>query len=527
MMVAGGQGMAGAVAGTAAGGTRPWWKDAVVYQVYPRSFADGNGDGVGDLRGLIDRLDHLAWLGVDAVWLSPIFASPMADFGYDISDYCDVDPVFGTIADVDELVAAAHQRDLRVLLDWVPNHTSDQHPWFQASRQDRTNPYADWYVWRDQPCNNWLAAFPRGTAAWTFDEQRGQYYLHSFLRQQPDLNWDNPAVEEAMHATLRFWLDRGVDGLRMDVVHLIGKELDVDDPEHFAERGFSHCPANDAAITHERLRRIRALLDSYPGDRVSVGEVFILDEEKMSTYYGDNDELHLSFNFPFLWGAFDADDLRHRIGTTLELLAPKAAWPTWALSNHDAPRHLTRFGGDPRCAWPAAAMLLTLPGTPFLYQGEELGLVDASIPVERQIDPGLRDGCRAPIPWTAEHHHGWLSEPWLPFADNAATCAAAVATADHTSIAHWYRRLLELRRATPALRGGSIELLPPPADAPELLLYRRGDVTVALNISDRPVALERPLIPLLHSDIAGCGEASVSKLGAWGAVIGYPASVSA
>jgi len=428
-----------------------WWKTAVVYQVYPRSFAESTASpsptpGVGTLAGLSERLDHLAWLGIDAVWLSPIFRSPMADFGYDISDYCAIDPTFGTLADFDEFLTEAHARGIRIILDWVPNHTSDQHAWFQESRRDRTNPKADWYVWRDQPPNNWLASFPRGESAWEFDAVRGQYYLRCFLKEQPDLNWDNPEVEAAMHDTLRFWLDRGVDGFRMDVVHLLGKDLDLNDPPICQERVWGHVPYNDQPVTHQRLRAIRRVLDEYDGDRVSVGEVYLLDEAAMADYYGDNDELHLSFNFRFLWAPFDPAELATRIRTTLALLAERRAWPTWVLSNHDVPRHRQRYGGGELEARMAAIMLLTLPGTPFMYQGEELGLIDADIPPDRVVDPGLRDGCRAPIPWDATELHGWAADPWLPFPPEAETRNVALQRADDGSMLHFYRRLLQMRR---------------------------------------------------------------------------------
>jgi len=438
----------------------PWWRDAVVYQIYPRSFAPDTERGtVGNLRGITARLDHLAWLGVDAIWISPIFRSPMADFGYDISDYCDIDPVFGTMADFDELVAAAHTVGIRVLLDFVPNHTSDQHPWFSESRSSRTNAEADWYVWRDEPANNWRSALRQGTPAWTFDTGRGQYYLHCFLPQQPDLDWDDPAVEAAMHDVLRFWLERGVDGFRMDVVHLIAKDVDVDDPPEAIERGHDHVTYNDVPLVHERLRAIRRVLDSYPGDRVSVGEVYLLDEEAMAAYYGAGDELHLSFNFRFLWSPFEAGALRSRIARTIEILSVRDAWPTWVLSNHDAPRHRTRFGGSERVARMAPVLLLTLPGTPFLYEGEELGLLDAVIPPDRAVDPGGRDGSRAPIPWTPAPGHGWGDHPWLPLPPESDERNVESARADAGSVLHWYRTLLALRRATPALRRGTFELL--------------------------------------------------------------------
>ncbi len=465
----------------------PWWQSSVVYQIYPRSFSDSNGDGVGDLQGIRMRLDYLQWLGVDVLWLSPVFRSPMADFGYDVSDYCDIDPIFGTLADMDELITDCHRRQMRLMLDWVPNHTSDQHPWFQESRRDRTNPKADWYVWRDEPANNWLGSFREGTSAWQFDEQRGQWYLHCFLREQPDLNWDNPDVETAMHDTLRFWLDRGVDGFRMDVVHLIGKNIDADDPAGAVERGVSHIPFNDVPVTHERLRHIRHLLDSYEGERTSVGEVYLLDEAAMANYYGQNDELHLSFNFSFLWAKWDTARLRAKIIATMGHLAPRGAWPTWVLSNHDVPRHRQRYGGSEDVARMAAVMLLTLPGTPFMYQGEELGLVDAAVNPVTQLDPGGRDGCRAPLPWTPESHHGWPQTPWLPFAPEPDKRNVASLQSDHDSILHVYRDLLALRHAHPALQSGSFTMI---ERDDEVLAYERtlghGRIVIALNLGDHP-----------------------------------------
>jgi alpha-glucosidase len=496
-----------------------WWQRAVVYQVYPRSFADGNGDGVGDLLGLIERLDHLAWLGVDAVWISPVFRSPMADFGYDVADYCDIDPLFGDLATIDRLIADAHARDIKVLLDWVPNHTSDQHPWFLESRRDRTNPKADWYVWRDRTANNWLTAFNSGQPAWTYDEQRGQYYLHCFLAQQPDLNWDHPQVQDAMLDTLRFWLDRGVDGFRMDVIHLIAKHLDEDDPADFASKKYSHVPANDVPEVHPRLRRIRSVLDSYPGDRVSVGEVYLLDEERMAAYYGSGDELHLSFNFPFVWSQFRADDLRHRISRTLDILRPRGAWPTWVLSNHDVPRHRTRYGGDEALARIAAAMLLTLPGTPFLYQGEELGLHEAEIPHDRIVDPGLRDGCRAPLPWAIGRHHGWPSDPWLPFPPDADAHSVEAQHLDEDSMLHWYRHLMQVRRRTPQLHTLDLEWVDLGAD---VLAYRRGGVLVVLNMSSVTVDLPGIVVPLASS-IRGLEGLHITSVAPLAAVVAVPA----
>jgi alpha-glucosidase len=486
----------------------PWWRRAVVYQIYPRSFAEHvqpgrRPTGIGTLRGITEHLDHLQWLGVDAVWISPFFRSPMADFGYDVSDYCDVDPLFGTLADLDELIVEAHRRDLRVVLDWVPNHTSDQHAWFLESRRDRTNPKADWYVWRDRPATNWNAAFPPGDTAWQLDPVRGQYYLRNFTASQPDLEWDVPEVEAAMHDTLRFWLDRGIDGFRMDVVHMIGHDLTIDDPQWHVDKGRPHVQLNDVPVTHERLRRIRGVIDAYDGDRVAIGEVYLLDEAAVARYYGDHDELHLSFNFRFLWAEPTAASLRERIVTTLSHLQPIDAWPTWVLSNHDVPRHRQRHGGDENLARMMAIMLLTLPGTPFLYQGECLGLLDADVPADRVVDPGGRDGCRAPMPWTAEPLHGWPADPWLPFAPEAQARNVDSMRQDPSSILHLYRDVLHLRRSEPQLQTGQFHLLDAGDDA---LVYRRGDEwLVALALSDHPVTLDEPVAVAAASDPALVG----------------------
>ena len=473
--------------------TAPWWKTGVVYQIYPRSFLDTDGDGVGDLEGIRRKLDHLVWLGVDAIWLSPIFPSPMKDFGYDVADYCDVDPVFGTLAGLDRLVAEAHARSIKVLLDWVPNHTSDRHPWFLESRSSRTSPKRDWYWWRDPapgggPPNGWTAAFPPGTDAWTFDAATGQYYLHQFLPEQPDLNWGNPEVVRAMYDVVRFWLDRGIDGFRVDVVHGIGKDPALPE-EPPGLRGIPHCALNEQPSTHEHLRELRKLVDAYPGDRMLVGEVFQLFSTSHERYFGANDELHLVFELPAcvatLW---DATAWRERIAGVAARLGPIGAWPTWVLSNHDTPRHRSRFGSDAR-ARAAAVLLLTLRGTPFMYAGEELGLEDAEIPPDRRVDPGGRDGCRAPIPWDATESHGWsTAEAWLPWPPAAAARSAERLRREPTSILHLYRRLLALRRGSAAVREGSLALL----DAPEGVLAferRAGDERwmVAVNFTSAPV----------------------------------------
>jgi alpha-glucosidase len=502
--------------------TEPWWKSAVVYQIYPRSFADTDGDGVGDLEGIRHRLDHLAWLGVDALWLSPVYRSPMADFGYDISDFCAIDPLFGSLDDFDHLLADAHSLGMKLILDWVPNHTSDQHPWFVDSRSARDSPKRDWYVWRDQlpggkPPNNWVASFaPEPT--WTHDPATDQSYLHLFLPGQPDLNWGNPEVEAAMHDVLRFWLDRGVDGFRADVVHCIGKDPSLpDDPPEVA--GLPHSVLLDEPLTHDLLRRIRALLDGYPGERMMVGEVYLLDIDRMATYYGAGagDELNLSFNFLPVHSPWDAGIWRDHLARTEQALAPRGGWPTWVLSNHDVPRHRTRYSGWPNepadatrseaRARAAAVLLLTARGTPFLYQGEELGLLDADVPPDRVVDPGGRDGCRAPIPWSADERHGWGApgdaEPWLPFPPEADTRNVATERADASSILHLYRRLLAVRRGSEALRLGNEELLDAPAS---VIAFRRtaGDevCTVLINTSGdaQEVALDVPHRVVVSSD---------------------------
>jgi alpha-glucosidase len=487
----------------------PWWKSAVVYQIYPRSFADASGDGVGDLAGVRERLDHLAWLGVDALWLSPIYPSPMADFGYDVADYCDVHPLFGSLAEFDALVAAAHARGIRVLLDFVGAHTSSEHPWFRESRASRTSPKRGWYVWRDprpdgSPPNNWRAAF-LDLPAWTLDEKTGQYYLHSFLPEQPDLDWSNPEVIEAMHGVLRFWLERGVDGFRADVIHNIGKDPALADVAPERER-LPHHILNDDPRTHELLRGIRRLLDAYPGERVMVGEVVALSTAGVASFYGRRDELHLAFNFLPLLSPWEAERWRRSVESVAREFEAVDAWPTWVLSNHDQPRHRTRYGSEAR-ARAAAVLLLGLRGTPFLYQGEELGLEDAVIPEARRVDPGNRDGCRAPIPWDAKPLHGWPADPWLPFPPDAGRRSVEWLRAEPGSILHLYRRLLHARRASPALAVGGQTLLPAPEG---VLAWRReweGDVrVVAVNFTGDEHAID--LGAGLETEIAsdGAGE---------------------
>jgi alpha-glucosidase len=461
-----------------------WWQRGAIYQIYPRSFNDSDGDGVGDLRGIVDRLDHLDSLGVEAIWLSPFFRSPMADFGYDISDYLDVDPVFGTLADVDALVAEAHRRGIKVVLDWVPNHTSDRHAWFGESRASRDAPRRDWYVWRDlgpggEPPNNWRSAFDAVGDAWTPDERTGQAYLHSFTREQPDLNWDNPAVEAAMHDVLRFWLDRGVDGFRMDVIHKIAKDPELGDNEP----GRRH--DEDWPTIHGRLRRIRAVLDEYD-DRMMVGEVYLYDLGRLVEYIKDGDQLHLAHNFTFLHLPWDAEAFRGAIADFVALSGDRA-WPAWFLGNHDHPRIVTRYGAAQ--ARVAAMLLYTLRGTPFVFQGEELGLPDAIIPPEAVVDMDGRDPERAPIPWAPPSQVGagagfTTGEPWLPLVADAERLNVQSQDGDPASMLTLVREL-----ASEILQAGALVDLQARAG---VLSYAReldGErLEIALNFRDAPAS---------------------------------------
>jgi alpha-glucosidase len=481
-----------------------WWRDGVFYQIYPRSFMDSNGDGIGDLRGIESRLDHLAWLGVDAVWISPCFRSPMADFGYDVSDYCDIDPMFGTLADFDSLVRAAHARGIKVILDWVPNHTSDRHPWFLESRASRSAEKRGWYVWRDRapgggPPNRWKSIF--GGPAWEWDETAGQFYLHSFLKEQPDLEWRNPELVKAMHATLRFWFDRGVDGFRIDVVQRLAKDPDLrDDPEGGcrceAYGGERHIHAENHPDIHEVLRGVRSVFDEYP-ERAAIGEVYLMNPAEVARYYGKDDELHLAFNFSFLHSPWSAERFAAEV-ERMEGYLRQHGWPTLVLSNHDVPRHATRYDdaahGDAR-ARVAAMMLLTLRGTPFLYYGEEIGMRNVPIPDDRLQDPLAftlhknlsRDPERTPMQWEAGRGAGFTKgEPWLPIGDADARNVAAQ-RGDPGSLLTLYRDLLALRRAHPCLHAGSFRRLPAPDDV--FAFERRAGserAVVALSFAGEP-----------------------------------------
>jgi alpha-glucosidase len=468
-----------------------WWQPGAIYQIYPRSFSDSNGDGVGDLRGITQRLDYLADLGVEAIWLSPFYPSPMADFGYDVADYTDVDPLFGTLADFDRLLEESHNRGLRVVVDWVPNHTSNEHPWFLESRSDRHNPKRDWYVWRDPapgggPPNNWRSAFKAIGPSWSLDEATGQCYLHSFTPQQPDLNWDNPEVEAAMHDVLRFWLDRGVDGFRIDVVQKLAKDPALADNEPDLWHDEDWRPT-----IHERLRRIRQVVDSY-GDRMLVGEVYLFDLERLVSYISTGDELDLAHNFVFVHLPWEAQAIRASV-EEFEGLAGQAAWPAWFRANHDNPR------SGPRRARLAALLICTLRGTPFIYQGEELGLPDAEIPPEAVVDVDGRDPERAPIPWEPPSQAGpgagfTSGQPWLPLPGDAERLSVGSQLEDPSSTLQFVRRLIALRAREPALQGGEQRSVD--AD-PAVFSYTRGSFLIALNFTSRQVALgpREPLPP--------------------------------
>jgi alpha-glucosidase len=501
--------------GAEARGVRPaylWWQRGTIYQIYPRSFMDSNGDGVGDLPGIIARLDHLRWLGVDAVWLSPIYPSPMKDFGYDVADYTGVNPLFGTLADFDRLVAEAHARELKVILDFVPNHSSDQHRWFVESRASRENPKRDWYIWRDPapgggPPNNWLSCF--GGSAWQLDPATGQYYYHAFLPEQPDLNWRNPEVVDAMMDVLRFWLDRGVDGFRVDVLwHLIKDDQFRDNPPN-PDWAPGRDPyqqlipvyTTDRPEVHGIVKRMRGLLDEYT-DRMFIGEIY-LPIEKLVQYYGGTDlkGAHLPFNFQLINAKWDA---RHIAGLIREYegALPEGAWPNWVLGNHDQHRIASRCG--PAQARVAAMLLLTLRGTPTLYYGDEIGMHDVPIPPERVQDPfeknvpgkGLgRDPERTPMQWSRGEKAGFTTgEPWLPIADDFARVNVEALRDDPTSILTLYWRLIALRRGEPALEVGRLE--PIEADGDVLAYVRRGrkgesSFLVALNLGSRGHVLHR------------------------------------
>jgi alpha-glucosidase len=484
-----------------------WWRNGVFYQVYPRSFQDSNGDGVGDLKGILHRLPYLSALGVDAVWLSPIFPSPMADFGYDIADYVGIDALFGTMQDFDALVDAAHASGLKIILDLVPNHTSDQHPWFIESRSSRDNPKRDWYIWHEPSAgggapNNWLSEF--GGSAWQYDAATHQYYYHAFLAAQPDLNWRNPAVRQAMYDVMRFWLRRGVDGFRVDVIwHLIKDGAFRNNPSNpdYREGRPPHervlpLHTTDQAEVHGVIEEMRRVVDEFDS-RVLIGEIY-LPLERLVTYYGkDLAGAHLPFNFALLSAPWNARAIE-KIINDYEGALPAGAWPNWVLGNHDRPRVASRVGREQ--ARVGAMLLLTLRGTPTLYYGDEIGMHQVAIapdqvrdPFEKNV-PGIgvgRDGCRTPMQWDATDNAGFsTSTPWLPLADDFSHENVANLEADAGSILNLYKALIDLRKKLPQLRSGDYA---PIAANGNLLLYCRQSegrsIAVALNLGDEPVSI--------------------------------------
>ncbi|HEX6798290.1 MAG TPA: alpha-amylase family glycosyl hydrolase [Ktedonobacterales bacterium] len=498
-----------------------WWQAGTIYQIYPRSFQDSTGDGVGDLPGIRQRVDYLAELGVDAVWLSPIFPSPMADFGYDVANYVDVAPIFGTLADLDGLIADLHARGIKLLLDLVPNHTSDEHPWFVESRASRDNPRRDWYIWRDprpdgSPPNNWLGAF--GGSAWTLDPMTGQYYLHLFHRKQPDLNWNNPAVRQAIYDVMRFWFRRGVDGFRIDVVSGMMKDPLLRDNPPNPDWKLGDPPwtrelrvySGNRPEVHGVLREMRAVADEFPG-RVLIGEAYLSIPEMMPYYGAALDELHLPFNFQLITLPWSAPVIRRAVAE-YEAALPSGAWPNWVLGNHDQPRIMSRIG--PQQARLAQMLLLTLRGTPTLYYGGEIGMVDVAIPADRMVDPpGLvdpkasRDPERTPMQWDASPHAGFsAAEPWLPVASDYRLVNVAAERDDPRSVLAFVRALLALRRASPALSLGSYHGLETPYE--DVLAYVRTSpdgaqrMLVALNFASGQRMLD--FSPLAASGIVCC-----------------------
>jgi alpha-glucosidase len=488
-----------------------WWRGAVIYQIYPRSFMDTDGDGVGDLPGIVDRLDYVASLGVDAIWISPFFKSPMHDFGYDIADYRDVDPMFGTLDDFDRLLAKAHGLGIKVMIDQVLSHCSVEHAWFKESRESRDNPKADWYVWADAkadgtPPNNWMSIF--GGVAWRWEPRRGQYYLHNFLSSQPDLNFHNSEVQQAALANVKFWLDRGVDGLRLDAINFCFHDRQLRDnpakPEEMrVGRGFS--PDNPYAFQYHHhnntqpenlpfLEDLRALLDRYP-DAAALGEISSEDSLATMGEYVNDQRLHMGYSFELLTDDFSAAYIR----STVEELERKMVdgWPCWAISNHDVQRAVTRWGGDagsPALSRQLLALVCSLRGSVCLYQGEELGLGEAEVPFESLQDPygktfwptfKGRDGCRTPMPWDGSEGAGFTTgTPWLPIADPHRALAVEVQDRDPVSTLNAARAFLRWRRALPALQRGDILF----HEAPEpLLVFRRAlkgeQLLVAFNLS--------------------------------------------
>ena len=491
---------------------RPWWQSATVYQIYIRSFQDSNGDGIGDLAGILNRVDYLKNLGVDAIWITPFYPSPMADFGYDVADYCNVDPSFGTLADFDLLRDALHKRGMKLLIDLVPNHTSNQHPWFKEAIASKNSAKRDWYIWHDPASdggvpNNWWSL--SGGSAWQYDDASKQYYMHSFLAEQPDLNWRNQQVREAIYNVMRFWLDRGVDGFRVDVIGGLMKDPAFrDDPvnEDYKETDpdflrLKAINSSNRPEVMEVIAEMRGVLDEYQGERVLIGELY-QPVEQLVFYYGKHNEgVHLPFNFNLMWRDWKAWGVMKLI-ELYERHLPEGAWPTWVLGNHDQPRVATRLG--PAQARLAMMLILTLRGTPTLYQGEELGLENAMIPQVEIQDPFAkagkgqgRDGERTPMPWDGSTHFGFSThQPWLRLGPDSQAKCVAIQERDKRSMLAMTRALLHIRQEEPALSVG--EWAPLYADD-HVLAYERVDAydrfVVILNLTGQTVLAEAPPYP--------------------------------
>lgn len=527
-----------------------WWREAIIYQVYPRSFLDTNGDGVGDLNGVTEKLDYIASLGVDIVWLSPFFKSPMADFGYDIEDYCDVDPLFGDLADFDRMVAKAHSLGLKIMIDQVMSHTAETHKWFIESRASRDNPKSDWYVWADpfpdgNPPNNWLSVF--GGSSWQWDTRRKQYYLHNFLVSQPQLNFHNPLVQQAHLDAQRFWLERGVDGVRMDacVFHFHDRQLRSNPPALVRDTSTvtDVNPYGMQAHLYDKtqpeniafLERVRAQLNEFGA--VSIGEISSDDAlAQMSEYTEGGNKLHMAYSFNLLTPVFTAAHVRRQVEEFNERV--KDGWASWSVGNHDAIRVATRWGGvnpAPGFTKLVLAMQLSLKGTPCLYQGDELGLTEADVPYELLQDPygktfwpefKGRDGCRTPMPWVADAPQAGFTDgqPWLPVDAAHVEAAVDVQDRDHDSMLNFQRRFIALRRSLPQLTRGEIAFF----DAPEPVLALRRDlaghdsVLAAFNLSNEEVSFDWPatdgVAQMPVDGLAGSaqqGRVTLAPYGAW------------
>ncbi len=536
---------------------RDWWRGAVIYQIYPRSYQDSNGDGIGDLKGIISRLPHIAGLGADAIWISPFFKSPMKDFGYDVSDYCDVDPMFGTLADFDELVAEAHRFGLKVMIDEVLSHTADTHPWFQESRASRDNPKADWYVWADAkpdgtPPNNWLSIF--GGSAWQWDTRRQQYYLHNFLAEQPDLNFHNRDVQDALLDVTRFWLDRGVDGFRLDTINFYfhSQGLENNPALPIEERNDQTAPAvnpynyQDHLYDKSRpenlgfLERFRALLDEYPAV-AAVGEVGDSQRglEVVAAYTAGENRVHMCYAFDFL---APEKISAAKVRSVLEDFGKAASdgWSCWAFSNHDVMRHASRWGAGEadRLAYlkVISALLMSLRGSVCIYQGEELGLGEADLAFEDLQDPyGIRfwpefkgrDGCRTPMVWDAKAKNGGFStaKPWLPVPTEHLAQAVSAQQGDENSLLEHYRRFLAFRRSHPAFAKGDIEFLAGEGDV-VAFTRREGNeqIVCAFNLGSRPASVDlgagKKAQPLDGHGLSGAAEGNTIRLASYGAWFG-------